>query len=896
MTLPPFYDSRARTAAASAALGDAAAVGSEPLDSRRGRAWLLGILGAAGFGVALVLLFLMALSTDNRELYERHYAWLFVLNVLVALVLLAVLVWVGLRLYARWRSGRFGSRLMLKLAGVFTLAGVLPGVLMYGVSHQFVTHSIESWFDVKVETALEAGVNFAGTTLETLSGDMATHVRAASQALVDTPDASAALVLERIRQQTGARAVALWNASATTLLASAGPTLLHLQTPAAPSAQQVRSLRELALSSGSAATATIEGLDELAEYLASQGTSAEAATAEDPPPDGLPPVRVHVLVQVPSAHVGLLAQPRILHATLALPAALVRNALAVQQAHREYQALALARQGLLRMFVGTLTLSLCLAVFGAVLLAVLLGRQLVQPLLMLAQGMHDVAQGDLRPKAVSASRDEIGGLTRSFAIMTQQLLQARTAVDHGMAEVKAARQQLQTVLDSLSSGVLVLDAQWRIFISNPGAAHILHTELVPGQVLHEIAALGDFAALVRQQFTLLEQAPLETATRAQRWQQMLEFTPPCDAAAELSCAALEPEGRIGPGAAAGEMLRHRSTLVVRGTALPGVMHGDGPDGGNETGSGGRSAGGAGEGLPRAADAGGTDYGMGLRLVVFDDVSEIVSAQRSRAWGEVARRVAHEIKNPLTPIQLSAERLALRLSGKLPATEQALLDKSVKTIVEQVAAMLRLVNEFRDYARLPPAQLRPMDLNELLRGILLLYDDEAAQRVRIEARLDAHCPPVAADAEQLRQVIHNLLQNAQDATRQRHDAMDASGSGAVAWSGEGAGVVAGEASTMPAVIVSTQWLPEAGRVRLCVSDSGTGFAAHILQRAFEPYITTKARGTGLGLAVVKKIADDHGAQIDLANRSENGEILGAQVSLSLPALPQQSPVQEAVGPT
>lgn len=854
--------------------------------------------------MALVLLFLMALSTDNRALYERHYAWLFVLNVLVALLLLAVLLWVGLRLYARWRSGRFGSRLMLKLAGVFTLAGVLPGVLMYGVSHQFVTHSIESWFDVKVETALEAGVNFAGTTLDTLSGDMAAHVRAASQALVDTPDASAALVLERIRQQTGASVVALWNASATTLLASAGPNLLHLQTPAAPSAQDMRSLRELALGSGSAATATIEGLDELAEYLASQGASAQAVTAGPPPPEGPPQVRVHVLVQVPSAHVGLLAQPRILHATLALPAALVRNALAVQQAHREYQALALARQGLLRMFVGTLTLSLCLAVFGAVLLAVLLGRQLVQPLLMLAQGMHDVAQGDLRPKAVSASRDEIGGLTRSFAIMTQQLLQARTAVDHGMAEVKAARQQLQTVLDSLSSGVLVLDAQWRIFISNPGAAHILHTQLMPGQALHEIAALEDFAALVRQQFTLLEQAGVDAAARAQRWQQMLEFTPPSEAVAGASCAALAPEERTGAAdAGAGEVPRHRSTLVVRGTALPGVMHGDGPDGarevgsGSEAGSGARSAGGPGQDLPRADEAGAFARGMGLRLVVFDDVSEIVSAQRSRAWGEVARRVAHEIKNPLTPIQLSAERLALRLSGKLPAAEQALLDRSVKTIVEQVAAMLRLVNEFRDYARLPPAQLRPLDLNELLRGILLLYDDEAAQRVRIEARLDARCPPVAADAEQLRQVIHNLLQNAQDATRQRHDAPDAPGSGAVAGMCDGAvvtGAADATAPALPAVIVSTQWLPEAGRVRLCVSDSGTGFAPHILQRAFEPYITTKARGTGLGLAVVKKIADDHGAQIDLANRSENGETLGAQVSLSLPALAQQSPVQEALG--
>jgi nitrogen fixation/metabolism regulation signal transduction histidine kinase len=240
------------------------------------------------------------------------------------------------------------------------------------------------------------------------------------------------------------------------------------------------------------------------------------------------------------------------------------------------------------------------------------------------------------------------------------------------------------------------------------------------------------------------------------------------------------------------------------------------------------------------------------LLVFDDISEIVSAQRAQAWGDVARRLAHEIKNPLTPIQLSAERLEMKLTGKLADSEQAILVKSIKTIVDQVDAMKRLVNEFRDYARLPVADLKPLDFNALVMEVLGLYGEETAS-VPLRTELDAQCPRVMGDALQLRQVIHNLLQNAQDATPPEKSHLG--------------------------VILRTQWVASSGRVRFTVIDHGNGFPAHILQRAFEPYITTKARGTGLGLAVVKKIADEHGARIDLKNREVDGVVQGAQVSLS-----------------
>jgi nitrogen fixation/metabolism regulation signal transduction histidine kinase len=230
---------------------------------------------------------------------------------------------------------------------------------------------------------------------------------------------------------------------------------------------------------------------------------------------------------------------------------------------------------------------------------------------------------------------------------------------------------------------------------------------------------------------------------------------------------------------------------------------------------------------------------------------MVSAQRAQAWGEVARRLAHEIKNPLTPIQLSAERLEMKLTGKLGEPEQALLTKSVKTIVDQVDAMKRLVNEFRDYARLPAAELKPVDLNALINDVLHLYGSENAL-VPVFFERDEQAPEVLGDAQQLRQVIHNLLQNAQDAH---------------------------EGKAEGKVTIKTDFIAATRRVRLSVRDRGTGFPEYILKRAFEPYVTTKTKGTGLGLAVVKKIADEHGVRIDISNRVEDGQVRGAQVSLS-----------------
>lgn len=741
--------------------------------STKASRWLLLIGVLTVLVIGLGLLVLMTQATGNRERYNQTYEWLVLTNAVVASGLFVTILWGMLRLLLRLKRGQFGSRLLIKLAGIFALVGVVPGVLIYVVSYQFVSRSIESWFDVRVEAALVAGLNLGRNTLDTLSSELAKQTKLAATDMVEVGGMATDMTLDRLRAQIGVSDVTVWSDRGQ-LLASSGTSRFQIRMER-PTAQQFKDARQ----KGSAEW--VEGLDE--------------AT-----PTGVKG-KIKVLVPMPQQSLALDEERRLMQVTQDLPTALVSNALEVQTAYREYQERALAREGLRRMYIGTLTLSLFLAVLGAILLAVLLGNQLARPLLLLAHGMRQVAAGDLRPKLALQGKDELGGLTRSFADMTQQLADARASVERSLNQLGQARSNLQTILDNLTAGVMVLDANGVIQSANPGATRILRVPVAAheGMPLLSLPALQDFAQGVEDQFTALRSD--KAAHELDHWQKSFEIH------------------TTGQG-----LSQSAVNVLARGAVLP----------------------------------------DGMRLLVFDDISEIVSAERAQAWGEVARRLAHEIKNPLTPIQLSAERLARKLIGKLEPQDDAILNKSVKTIVDQVDAMKRLVNEFRDYARLPSAELKPVQLNSLISDVLILYANEPTDsvvRAQVMTELDSDCPGIMGDEQQLRQVIHNLLLNAQDACEARGTQPEGS-----------------------RVLVRTEWQAVRGRVRLTVIDTGPGFALPILQRAFEPYVTTKAKGTGLGLAVVKKIVDEHGAKIELGNILQNGVIQGAQVSISFKAMP------------
>lgn len=729
--------------------------------------WVGGLVLLAGMGVTLLLV-LMRAGTDGGH-YTAYLQGLLWFNAMVASALGLLIAWLLWRLFTRWRERKFGSRLLAKLALIFALLGVVPGALIYTVSVQFVSRSIETWFDVRVEGALRAGLNLGTNAITLVTKDLRDRAKRSVAQLAREVSWMSPVQLERWREQLGAQEVVAWDADETVLAnASSGGYAL---SPARPTRAQFQSAKQLGV------TSWIEGVDEL-EW---QG--------------GGKPMVVALLYQ-PGRGADFTAQAGFLQVRVPLAEQLVQDALNVQQANREYQERALAREGLRRMYVATLTLALFLTVFGAMVVAAVLGGQLVRPLLLLAAGVRDVAQGDLTPKLASESKDELGELTRAFADMTGQLADARNSAETSMQSLEQARASLQTILENLTAGVLVLDAQRRITHVNPGAARVLAQPTTswlgtPGP------SEGPVAQWLSQVMARFDGWVQDAALRDEdHWQDTFELR------------VTQTTGPVdGPQS---ETL----TLMVRGARLPEAAY----------------------------------------LLVFDDITDMMSAQRVQAWHEVARRLAHEIKNPLTPIQLSAERLARKLTGHLQEADQALLDKSVRTIVQQVDAMQRMVNEFRDFSRLPKADLQALDLNALLRDTLSMYDGSA---IRVQQELSIQTLPIQGDAQQLRQVIHNLIQNAQDACEQ-----------------------AGQ--TGP-VVVQTRLSESGDQVHLIVLDTGAGFAEHVLRRAFEPYVTTKAKGTGLGLVMVKKIADEHHARVRLRNREQEQMITGAMVSVSFPLL-------------
>jgi nitrogen fixation/metabolism regulation signal transduction histidine kinase len=698
------------------------------------------VIAAASFGA--ILLFLLASASANTALFARHYAWLLGLNAVVALSLLGLVGW---QVRALWRDHRakvFGSRLKLRLMLMFGLMAVLPGVLVYAVSVQFVTKSIETWFDVRVEKALESGLNLGRSALDYLLSDLSDKGRSMALELGDQPDPQRRALLNRLREQTGVQAAALFAIDGSLLASSTGDLVSLL--PPLPSATQLREAR-----SGRG-------------YRVIEGEAGKD-------------LLLRVLVSV--SPLGLTSEPRILQLTQPVPANLAQNAESVQAVYRDYQELSLGREGLTRIYAMTLTLTVLLALFTAFALAFVLARRLSAPLSILAEGTQAVAAGDFTPRQAIYSRDELGMLTQSFSQMTRQLDDARRETERHRAEVESARAYLESILANLSAGVLVFDRRFVLRTVNEGALTILNddfSELVSAAV-EAWPRQRELGCVIRDAFA---------EHGAKEWQTQIE---------------LDRSGGLP------------QILLLRGTQLP-----EGSNGGC--------------------------------VVVFDDVTRLVAAQRSAAWGEVARRLAHEIKNPLTPIQLSAERLQMKLSEKLAGSDAEMLSRSTQTIINQVQAMKRMVDDFSDYARMPAPELAALDLNGLVGEVLGLYE---TSRATIDVDLTPGLPAIWGDATQLRQIIHNLLRNAEDAQ---------------------------EAVDTPHIGIATQLGDSFAE--LSVKDSGPGFPPEIMARVFEPYVTTKARGTGLGLAIVKKIVDEHHGRINITNCQP----VGAEVSIRLPLAP------------
>ena len=740
-----------------------------------------------GGAIVSILLFLLATANSNSGFFDRYYSWLLGLNAAVAAALVLFVVVALARLYSHYRAGKFGSRLMARLVLLFAGIGVLPGLVIFLVSVQFVSHSIDSWFNVKIEAALESGVSLGQAALDQSLGELGASAEITATTMAGQDRRSSQDILNRLVEERDGMLSAMILGSDGKILVSAVQNRKISLTPDIPTAPM---LLQAVMPGGYARTEGVEREFKDGAAPASNPSALDAATS----------LRQRVLLAIPEPP-G--AAPRFVQVIQAVPVNLSTNAQVLSNAFREYQELSQARVSLRRMYIETLILTLLLAIFGAVASGFVIAGNLAQPLLVLAEGTRAVAEGDLSPRPIVATSDELGTLTQSFNTMTGQLFEARSSVERNRAALQSAKAHLESVLENMSAGVIVLDAEFNVVTANEAVERILQHNVAGhiGQALAGIEGLDTFAAAVTGAFsTQSARSAAGSAREVRHWQQQIEIP-----------------RRPGSGE------EHDLTVLARGSRLP----------------------------ARA--------GAGF-IVVFDDISDVISAQRSIAWGEVARRLAHEIKNPLTPIQLSAERMQMKLESRLSGLDLELLNKGTATIVNQVDAMKRMVDDFRDYAKAPPALLQRLNLNALVDEILHLYlarDDSDI----IHATLAPNLPDIMGDPTQLRQVIHNLLQNAQDAMNER-----------------------GLDAAPPRIDVTTEAIHYQGAdgvagtaVRLAIVDNGLGFAPKILARAFEPYVTSKARGTGLGLPMVKKIIDEHGGRIEIQNRSDG---TGASVLILL----------------
>lgn len=691
------------------------------------------------FAILLVSLSLMSDATHNSERFGKLYSWLLLLNALGLVVLIGL---IGSNLYwlvSQYRARAPGAKLTSRLVFTFVILAVVPVAVVYYFSLQFLQEGIDSWFDVQVEEALDDALELSRSALDVRLNELLKLTERVADELAEVSPALLPIGLYDKRVQSGAVELTLLGMDGRIVASSSveGTNVVPQRPP-----------DKILLSLGQGRSYV--GLDAIGE----SGLYVRAVVPVLNSKPGSEPLTLQAVYQVPE-RLGMLADQ-------------------IEEQVIRYRKLAYLRKPLKYSYILTLSLVLVLSLLSAVWAAFYAARRLVEPIGILAEGTRAVAEGDYSKRLPVTSSDELGFLVRSFNDMTRRLSRARDQAHSSQQEVEGQRAYLETVLGSLSSGVMTIGSNGELRTVNEAACQILGIDLSRelGSDLGELSLRHSF---LEPLLSLVEMRHIEHQLD---WQEQVVLS--------------DSSGR--------------RVLMCRSTALP------------------------------ASD----DVSGGGQVLVFDDVTDLIRAQRDAAWGDVARRLAHEIKNPLTPIQLSAERLRRKYLNTMPPEQAEVLDRATRTIVQQVETLKEMVNAFSDYARAPRSQLQPLNLYELLRDVADLYKGSP---LRIRLELIEPEPVINGDAGRLRQLLHNLFKNAQEAVRDRER---------------------GE------LVVRSRWILETGEryISLSFEDNGSGFADEVLGRLFEPYVTTKTRGTGLGLAIVKKIVEEHNGQIRAQNTEDH----------------------------
>ena len=696
--------------------------------------------------VGASLLFLLSKASSSSEFISgSSYTVVLILSGIFILSLIAIIANQIKKLFRNIKKDVMGSRLSMRLVISFTLMAVIPGLIVYLVSVNFLTRSIESWFNVKVESALDGGLKLGQKALDIMLTDLELKAGRMALTLSSMPTTSQYAALSDLREKTGVQDA--------TIISDQG--------------------KIIAVSSNDAES-----------FLPALPTLIQLKQAENNIYGKIEPIKnkgLYLRVLAPINGAAISNERLILQILQPVPDSLTTLAESVQDVFQDYQKLSYSRDSLKVIFSITLTLVLMLAILTAVAIGFLLSRKLSEPLALLAEGTKKIAKGNFKTMLPEKGKDELGVLVRSFNSMTRQLDQATQTSENNQIRLESARSYLETVLAHLSSGVIVINDDMEIKSFNIAASKILQVDLSKNtnQLITSISnknkLLNDFVVSIQEE--------IKAARSKKHFEIIKQF--------EIKYE------------------KNNQVLSLQITPLP-------------------------------------QNKVKNYVLMIDDITMMIQAQRDAAWSEVARRLAHEIKNPLTPIQLSAERIKHKLGSKLNKEDTDILDKAVSTIVNQVDAMKTMVNEFSEYARAPKLNLELTDINETIKEISHLFENSG---IKITTTLLKGLPKIKVDVNMMRQVLINLIQNAQDAMINN--------------------------TKKPSIKINTNKYKN--YLILSIEDNGPGFSADILKKAFEPYVTSKSHGTGLGLAIVKKIIEEHEGTIVVEN-IKNG---GANINIQLP---------------
>tara|TARA_B110000037_G_scaffold96183_1_gene112760 strand:+ start:4169 stop:6301 length:2133 start_codon:yes stop_codon:yes gene_type:complete len=690
------------------------------------------ITTAAFIGIALLILLAKAISNSDL-ISSDSFRILLGLNIFFICSLIGL---IGVQIFQLLQSVKkeiTGSRLTLRLVLSFALMGIVPVLIVYLVSVNFLTKSIESWFDVKVESALEGGLTLGQKTIDILMSDIELKGKSIAYSIGNAEVDQRNNILTDLRAKFGIQDAVIFDQDS--LIIEVSSERNNLIPP-------------------------IPNIEDLERGSRDFFGKIEETNGE----------QIFLKAFIPIISKNVMSKKLILQLTQPIPPSIANLALSVESVYDEYQQLTYSRNSLKIIYILTLTLVLLLALLSSVAASFVISRKFSSPLAMLADATREISKGNYKKIISEQGKDELGILIKSFNSMTSQLEQATKNSEKDRERLELARTFLETILAHLTTGVIVIDEKKIIRLNNVSASKMLQNKESKMNNKLMSAVISDNKG----------------------FEPLYEFISTYIVDNKENKKEVSQEFKLYKD-------NRERTIMLQITPL-------------------------------------NDKKNKTYVLVIDDISEVTEAQRHSAWGEIARRLAHEIKNPLTPIQLSAERIQHKFGNKLNKEDAIILERSTNTIVNQVNSLKIMVNEFAEYARPPKIQKDQIRIDNLIDEVIELYEIDKI----IDVKKDKNIPIIYADQNKIRQVIINLIENSKDALKD---------------------------SKKPKIRIFIK--KKVNEVELILEDNGIGISDEIIGRIFEPYVTSKKTGTGLGLAIVHKIIEEHNGDIKIERIRNSG---------------------------